>query len=139
LKLVDIIDNFDSLQWVRRYYKEGKFELHCPVNFKNINALAKDNYIWKDNSNEIGVIEQRNLFIDTDGTEKIKINGRFFTSILDRRSMIGTERYINKEFETIMRNLVYKNYINVSANRKLPILLGDINNFSIRGNYEKSY
>ena len=108
LKLVDIIDNFDSLQWIRRYYKEGKFELHCPVNFKNINALAKDNYIWKDNSNEIGIIEQRNLFIDTDGTEKIKINGRFFTSILDRRSMIGTERYINKEFETIMRNLVYK-------------------------------
>lgn len=139
LKLVDIIDNFDSLQWIRRYYKEGKFELHCPVNFKNINALAKDNYIWKDNSNEIGIIEQRNLFIDTDGTEKIKINGRFFTSILDRRSMIGTGRYINKEFETIMRNLVYKNCINVSANRKLPILLGDINNFSIRGNYEKSY
>lgn len=138
LVYIDEVDKFTSLQWIRRYHDTGKFELHCPVTSHNIKTLLRNNLIWIKGSNEVGIIEYRNLFIDDKG-EQIKINGRFYTSILDGRIQYSTEQYTNKEVEIIMRNMVDRNCINTIAGRKLPILLGKLNNFNDKINYQKSY
>lgn len=139
LKYIDEIDNFTSLQWVRRYNNAGTFELHCPVTEHNIKTLLRDNLIWKRGSDEVGIIEYRNLTTDSTGMENIKINGRFYTSMLDRRILYSTEQHINKQVELIMRGMVDKNCINTVQARKLNLLLGQLNNFSDRMNYQKSY
>lgn len=139
LNFIDTIDRFTSLQWVRRYYNTGKFELHCPVTSHNVQTLIRDNIVWIKGSNEVGIIEYRNLSVDSQGQENIKINGRFYTSVLDRRIMYNTEQYTNKEVELIMRSIVDKNCINTVAERKLLIQLGRLNNFTEKINYQKSY
>ena len=45
LNLINIVDNFKSLIWTRRYYKSGEFELHIPLTSENIKYLIK--YIKK--------------------------------------------------------------------------------------------
>ena len=87
----------------------------------------------------MGIIEYRNLYVNSLGEEQIKINGRFYTSMLDRRIQFSVEQHVNKQIESIMRNMVDRNCISTIAARKLPILLGDFNNFSERADYQKSY
>lgn len=139
LNYIDHIDKFSSLQWIRKYHTAGTFELHCPVTSDNIKTLIRDNLVWIQGSKEVGIIEYRNLLVDDTGEETLKINGRFMTSILDRRIMYNTEQHINKSIELIMRNMVDKNCINTIPARKLPILLGKLNNFIDKINYQKSY
>lgn len=139
LNYIDEIDGIPSLQWIRRYHTTGRFELHCPVTEHNIKTLLRENLIWKQGSDEVGIIEYRNLFIDDKGEEQIKINGRFYTSILDSRIQYSTEQHTNKQVELIMRNMVDKNCISTVSERHLPIILGSLNNFSDRINYQKSY
>lgn len=92
INFIDTIDNFASLQWIRRYYDTGRFELHCPITQSTIKTLARDNLVWIKGSNEVGIIEYRNLSVNSNGEEVLKINGRFMTSILDRRIILGTEQ-----------------------------------------------
>ena len=139
LKYIDEIDNFTSLQWVRRYNNAGTFELHCPVTEHNIKILLRKNLIWKQGSDEVGIIGYRNLTTDSTGVENIKINGRFCTSILDRRILYSTEQHTNKQVELIMRGMVDKNCISTVSERHLPIVLGNLNNFSARIDYQKAY
>ena len=138
LDFIDTIDNFTSLQWIRKYSDTGKFELHCPVTVNTIKTLVRDNLVWIKGSNELGIIEYRNLSVNSNGEEVLKVNGRFITSILDRR-ITYIEQYVNKEVEFIIRNLVDRNCISTNIERKLPILLGKYNNFGIKTDYRKSY
>ena len=139
LNYIDNIDMFTSLIWIRRYYTAGKFELHCPVTEHNIKTLVRNNIVSIQGSEEVGIVEYRNLSIDEEGREILKVMGRFFTSVLDRRILYTTEQYTNKQVEVIMRNMVNNNCINTDAKRKLPIILGSLNNFPERIDYQKSY
>ena len=139
LNYIDEIDKFTSLQWVRKYHECGTFELHCPVTSHNIKTLARGNLIWKKGSNEVGVIEYRNLSINQSGEEQLKLVGRFYTSILGRRILRTTENHQNKLVESIMRGMVDRNCITTVDARKLPILLGVLNNFTEKTNYQNTY
>lgn len=139
LNFIDTIDNFTSLQWIRKYNDTGRFELHCSVTESTIKTLVRDNLVWVKGSNEVGIIEYRNLSTNSNGEETLKINGRFVTSILDRRIILGTEQYTNKELEIILRNIVDKNCINTTVERKLPLTLGSLNSFIEKIDYQKSY
>lgn len=139
LNYIDHIDTFSSLIWIRRFHTAGSFELHCPATSYNINTLIRNNLVWKQDSKEVGIIEYRNLSMDMKGRETLKVMGRFFTSVLDRRIFYTTEQYTNKQVEVIMRSMVDRNCINTDARRKLPITLGSLNNFPERIDYQKSY
>lgn len=139
LDFIDTIDNFTSLQWIRKYSDTGKFELHCPITVNTIKTLVRDNLVWIKGSKELGIIEYRNLSVNSNGEEVLKVNGRFITSILDRRIILGTEQYTNKELEIILRNMVDRNCINTTVERKLPLVLGKLNNYNIKIDYQKSY
>jgi len=139
LNYIDEIDKFTSLQWVRKYHECGTFELHCHVTSHNIKTLVRGNLIWKKGSNEVGVIEYRNLSINQAGEEQLKLVGRFYTSVLDRRILRTTENHQNKLVESIMRGMVDRNCIATVDARKLPILLGALNNFTEKTNYQNTY
>ncbi|NLU36589.1 MAG: hypothetical protein GXX01_06185, partial [Clostridiales bacterium] len=139
LNFIDTIDQYTSLQWIRRYHTAGSFELHCPVTAHIIQTLTRNNLIWIHGSKEVGTIEYRFLSTDVNGTEKMMIVGRFFTSILDRRIQYATENHTNKQVELIMRSMVDRNCISTSAERKLPVLLGELKGYTERTDYQKSY
>ena len=139
LNYIDEIDKFTSLQWVRKYHECGTFELHCPVTEHNIKTLVRGNLIWFKGNNEVGIIEYRNLTVNQTGEEELKLVGRFYTSILARRIIRTTENHQNKLVEVIMRGTVDKNCITTIDSRKLPISLGELNNFTEKLDYQNTY
>ena len=139
LNYIDEIDKFTSLQWVRKYHECGTFELHCPVTEHNIKTLVRGNPIWKKGSDEVGIIEYRNLAVGQTGDEELKLVGRFYTSVFDRRIIRATENHQNKFAELIMRSMVDNNCITTVNSRKLPILLGTLKSFAEKTNYQNTY
>lgn len=140
LNLMGILDTFTSLRWIRRYYKSGKFELHCALNKETLELLKRENIIYKKDDMEAGYIETRQLKIGVDGNEYLEIKGKFITSYLDRRINWG-QVVFNGRVEELMRKLVNNNVVNpVDINRKIPNLaLGDIKGFAEEIKYQNSY
>ncbi|GAB6150200.1 siphovirus ReqiPepy6 Gp37-like family protein [Clostridium novyi] len=135
-----ILEKFDSLSWVRRYYKAGSFELNCDVTKEALELLQINNLIYKKSDDEIGVIEYRQLGLDVTGKEILIIRGRFITSYLSRR-IIWDRKLFNDTIENIMRNIVNESCINPSdKSRIIPnLILGDLKGFEQKINYQVSY
>ena len=110
LEFIGIIEGFTSLRWVRRYYKSGEFELHCPLTIDTINFLKKDNIIYI-GDREAAYIVERKLDLDSNGNETLVIKGFSLTQYLNRR--INWGRLITTDTaENVMRRLVNDNAIN---------------------------
>ena len=121
LNFVGIVDNCSSIQWNRKYFETGNFELHAPINTNNLALLMLENIITKPNTIEAGVIEDIQL-IENSQTQEMVIKGRFLSSYLDRRLIKGTFNF-NGKVEDAMRSIINK----VSA---IPLLeLGTLNGF----------
>lgn len=96
LNRLGVIDVFRSLIWTRKYYECGTFELHAPLNTRNLQLLAENNilskrefkdkngHIVKTTSKESGIVEY--IAID-DTVNEITAKGRFLPSIMDRRAI----------------------------------------------------
>lgn len=140
LNMLGIIDAFTSLQWIRRYYKAGEFELHCDLTMDNLNLLQRENIIYKKGDTEAGYIEYRDFKQDTDGKEILIIKGKFLTYYTNRRIIWGTE-IINNTVENAMRTLVNDNCINPTDTNRIinNLILGTLNNFAPTVNYQVSY
>jgi len=140
LALQNVMDTYGSLRWVRRYSECGEFELHCPFTAENVVLLAQDNVIRKNDSDEVGYIEYRNIKKDEEGKENLIIKGKLGEGYLNRRIIWGTE-ILNTTYELAMRTLVDKNCINpTDANRIVEtLILGDLGNFSGNVNFQVSY
>lgn len=139
LDLLDVIDNFTSLTWIRRYQKSGEFELHCPVTPHTIDLLKKGNIIYKGN-NEAAYIVRRSIELNSKGEEYLTVKGKFLTNYLNRR--INWGRLIKDgTVESIMHLLVDKNCINpADVNRVIPLLrLGELNGVVDKISYQNSY
>ena len=140
LNFIGIIDNFNSLRWVRRYHKSGEFELHLSLTYKSLKMLREGYIICKKDDQEAGVISYRQLKQDEKGKETLIIKGNFITSYLRKRIRWGTEN-LNTSAEIAMMSLVDKNAINpTDENRKIPLVnLAEIENFPQILNKQVSY
>lgn len=140
LNLIDIIDNFTSLIWTRRYYKSGEFELHLPLTIENVKSLINGNIIYKKDDQEAGYIESRQIEVDEEGKEVLKINGKFITGYINRRINWG-QLLFNGKSESLIRKLINDNCINPSNSaRKIPLLeLGELKNYTETIDYQNSY
>lgn len=139
LELIGILETFTSLRWVRRYHKAGEFELHCPLTSNTIKLLGKDNIIYI-GSDEAGFINNRQLRIERDGSEKLIVKGKFLTGYISRR--INWDKVIFEgRAETLMHNLVSRNCINTkNPDRKINNLeIGSNNNLPYKISYQNSY
>ena len=140
LNRIGLIDQYSSLIWTRSTSTAGNFELTLNVDSNSINLLQKENIICKSNDlTECAFIEKRTIEENNEGVETLVITGRFIPFYFNRRIIWGIEN-INSTSETAMRKLVDSNCINVSSDRKIPLLkLGNFNNFQDKVNYQVSY
>ena len=88
-KLVGVVESFEYLRWTRRYSQCGTFELKAIATPVNIALLTLGNLLWKNDDEEVGVIEH--LEMNQTDKETITVSGRFVTSFLARRIIWGTE------------------------------------------------
>lgn len=131
LYLTGIMENQTSLIWTRRYFEPGEFELHAPVTDSNLAMTARGNIIWKKDSVEAGVIEDRTLDEGTSAGE-ITIKGRFLSSYFDRR-LIKSTVYFSGTYEAAMRQLV-------SGVTAIPLVtLGDEAGFTDTVSFQVTY
>lgn len=122
------IDNHESLQFTRRFYREGEFELHIAVNKQYADALQKDCFIMIDNDGQrSGMIEGRELYLTEQGIETVVVKGRTLGGILDRRVTVSdTYDRIRGPAETVMKHYVNNHLVNgtyatgIYAARKIP-------------------
>ena len=141
LNRLGVIDVFRSLIWTRKYYECGTFELHAPLNTRNLQLLAENNilskrefkdkngHIVKTTSKESGIVEY--IAID-DTVNEITAKGRFLSSIMDRRA-IKTVVNFNGKTEAGMRKLVQS----VTA---MPFVeLGELKGFTETVRFQVSY
>lgn len=135
-----ILGGYSSLIWRRRYSIHGNFELHCALTEENLSLLKKGNIIWKNDDEEAGYIQYRNLSMDDNGDEFLVVQGKFLTGYLNRRIVWGNEN-LNMTSELAMRELVNKNAINpLDAYRKIDLMvLGEVRGYTQQSNTQTSY
>ena len=86
LRRLGHIENHTSLQWHRKYYECGTFELHCPVTAENLRLLKPGNVITKgDNKLEAAVIRGDQTEEESTLVNEITRNGKFLPVYLGDR------------------------------------------------------
>lgn len=128
-ELLGEIDDYESLQFIRRFYKVGEFELHININKNHTEKLVKNNLILLGtNFNKVGIIMHRESEVDENGesTDTLIIKGPTLKGIMSRRLIVppvsgnGYDSQ-NGSIETIMKAFVNNNVINpTDTNRKIP-------------------
>lgn len=125
--LLGEIDDYESLQFIRRFYTVGEFELHINMDKNNTEALVKNNLIMLGSSfNKVGIIMHRENEINNDGNDELIIKGPTLKGILSRRltvPVVSSDGYDSESGsqETIMKAFVNNHVVNPSdVNRKMP-------------------
>lgn len=140
INLLGLLEGFFSLRWVRRYSKYGEFELHCGLMPNTLSLLQRGNLLWKNDDEEAGIIEYRNIYLNAQREETLVVKGRFATSLLARRIIWGTE-ILNDTAEMAIRILINNHAINpVDPDRVIPLLeLGTVKGFTQELKKQTSY
>lgn len=106
LRKVGAIEVFGSLQWTRRYFEAGQFELHLPFDLRL--PLVRGNYLVK--GDEAAVIEAIALEQDGKSGSALTLRGRMLTSFLSLRVLSGVNSEAASE-ESVMVALASKCFI----------------------------
>lgn len=115
---LDEIDNYESLIFIRRFFKVGEFELRININNKT-EYLQEDNIILLGNdSKKAGVIRHREVVLDEngEGAEILLIRGYTLKGVMTRRRIVPDvgQGFMRAEGSTeyIMKYFVDKNIFN---------------------------
>ena len=84
-EIIDYIDTFISLEWVKRYFDTGDFVLNCIADTNIVKSLQKRNYLVREDDERIMIIEKINILSSLEDGNKINVSGRSIESILGRR------------------------------------------------------
>ncbi|MBE2934950.1 hypothetical protein HPJ99_06840 [Anoxybacillus flavithermus] len=119
------IDDYESLQFIRRFRKPGEFELHINANKNLTDTLQEDNLIVL-SPRKVGVILHREL--NRENTEQLMIKGYMLQGILSRRITVPPvgQAYdkIKANAETALKHYVRQNAVEpVDPNRIIPNLI----------------
>ncbi|MCR3760321.1 siphovirus ReqiPepy6 Gp37-like family protein [Clostridium felsineum] len=128
--LLGEIDDYESLQFIRRFYSVGEFELHININKNNTDCLVKDNLILLGNSfNKVGIIMYRENQPDSSGNDELIIKGVTLKGIMNRRLILPTIDGGGYDIETGTTETVIKKYVDnnvvnpTDIKRKIPQLV----------------
>jgi len=125
-RLLGEIDNYESLQWIRRFYRAGEFELHIHIGKRHTEQLVHDCVIMVNNQpDKAGLIVHREMVQDEKGVETVVVRGPTLGGILDRRITV-TETYdrIKGNAETVMKHYVRQHLVDgIYPARKIPFLI----------------
>lgn len=129
--LLSEIDDYESLQFTKRWYKPGEFELHININKNNTETLQKDNIILLGSDiHKVGIIRHREMKLDENGkaSEELLIKGTTLNGITNRRITVppvgAAYDRIKDNAESIMKHYVDINCVNTTdIKRKIPQLI----------------
>jgi len=107
-ELSGIIEAYEYLRWTRRYSRCGSFELKAIATDENIALLEIGNILWKNDDEEAGIIEYKELTVQEQ--EYITVSGRFATSYMRRRIVWGNE-ILNGDLSTSISQLLNNHLI----------------------------
>ena len=105
-----IIDDYISLIWTTRYYEAGDFELCVNASESNFNLFKQDYFIYREDDENVGIIEDIKIQRNADGQEIFIITGRFLSSILARR-IIAVQTTVTGSISNCINKLINENVI----------------------------
>ncbi|MGH4125092.1 MAG: siphovirus ReqiPepy6 Gp37-like family protein [Clostridium sp.] len=124
------IDNYESLIFIRRFFKVGEFELHININKEHTDKLLEGNLILLGTKlNKVGIIMHRENTYDQNGepTDTLLIKGPTIKGLCSRRLMVppnGAYDSFTGSQEATMKYFVEKNCVNpTDASRKIQNLV----------------
>lgn len=124
--LLGEIDDYESLQFTRRFYRAGEFELHIALGKQNVEQLLKDRVIMIANQpHKTGLIMHREITTDDDGIERLMIKGPTLGGVLDRRIIVtsGYDR-VSGPAETVLKHYVDSHIVGgVYPERQIPFFV----------------
>lgn len=122
-KLRGEIDDYESLQMIRRFYRAGEFEMHIAIGKQNVDQLLKDRVIIVNNQpHKSGIIMHSEINQDDSGVEILTIRGPTLGGVLDRRITV-TDNYdrVKGPAETVMKHYIDNHVVNgVYPERRIP-------------------
>lgn len=111
------IDNYESLQFIRRWQKPGEFELHININKAHTDKLVEDNLIMLGSKKKVGVIRHRENSFDEKGnaSDELIVKGTTLQGLIGRRITVpptgqGYDR-ASGPAEAIIKQYVYNNCV----------------------------
>jgi len=107
-QLLGIIEAFEYLRWTRSYSSCGSFGLRAIATPENIALLKIGNILWKNDDQEAGLIEFLEMTMQEQ--EFIVVSGRFATSLLARRIVMGIA-ILNSDLGIAIGTLINDNII----------------------------
>jgi len=127
--LLGEIDDYESLQFTRRFYRAGEFEMHIALGKQSVEKLQKDVVIMVGNQpHKSGIITQREI-PDENGIEKLVVRGLTLGGVLDRRiTMAVNYDRVRGAAETVIKHYVDNNLVNgtyatgIYAGRRIPFI-----------------
>ena len=84
-ELTFVLDSYESLMWIDRYYGASEFEIYAPFSNTYIQNLFQGYYLQIAGSEKTMIIETIQLQTSADTGSHLIIKGRSLESILDRR------------------------------------------------------
>jgi len=117
LKMLSVLDTFESLIWTERYSAYGDFEVYTSINDSVLNTLKDDYYLWLKESNQTMIIEDRKIESDAENGNHFTVTGRSLESILERR-IIWKQTILSGNFQNGIKKLLDENIINPSDNSR---------------------
>lgn len=128
--LLGEIDNYESLQLTRRFYRAGEFEMHIQLGKQHTDQLRHDKVLCINNQpHKSGIIMHREIVQDDKGIETLVVRGPTLGGVLDRRITLA-ESYDRTRgpAESVMKHYVNNHLVNgayatgMHADRHLPVL-----------------
>lgn len=114
--LVSIGIPYDNLQWTRKYYEAGQFQMQLPLKIYD----SSWQYIGTNDRPELGMIQ--NVEISGEGETNVLISGFFCEKMLDDKACYPRYTGTATKTETAVRNIFSK------FKKDLPITLASANN-----------
>lgn len=137
LNLLGIIDEFNSLQWTRRYFEAGEFELRVTPDQNNVKLLTKkDNILIRDNYTESAIIEGYD-FEDNGDEVELTVSGRFLSSVFDRRILQKTVNFSGESINA-MKTLI-NNATKICDNFEMEQTQSESKNIDFQCTYKNLY
>lgn len=106
-----VIDEIDSLIWIRRYWEAGEFKLLVPFTKRHATVLQKYNIIMKRGDTEAAEIRYAKIRKNSEGLEEIEVQGKFITNWIGKR-IIRSQIITKDNTQNIIRRIVRENVIN---------------------------
>lgn len=123
LKMLSVLDTFESLIWTERYSAYGDFEVYTSINDSILEILKDDYYLWLKESDQTMIVEDRKIESDAENGNHFTVTGRSLESILERR-IIWKQMILSGNFQNGIKKLLDENIINPSdASRKVERLI----------------